>query len=152
MKATIESAGKVASRVRLGDHELVFDQPDSVRFGEDRGPSPLDVLVASVAACAHYFGAAYLSARGIDPSALAVEVEADKERVPLARIGRLALKVRVPAELDEQHLIGIVRAIKACPAYGTLVQPPKIELTVHVPSGAGDGEDEPRDVIASRRP
>ena len=27
MKAVVESAGKVASRTRLGDHELVFDQP-----------------------------------------------------------------------------------------------------------------------------
>ena len=53
MKAIIESAGKVASRVRLGEHELVFDQPRSVPGGEDRGPSPLDVMAVSVAACAH---------------------------------------------------------------------------------------------------
>jgi uncharacterized OsmC-like protein len=138
VKATIESAGKVASRVRLGKHELVFDQPTPVRGGEDRGPSPLDVLVASVAACAHYFGAAYLTARGIDPSALAVEVEAEKERIPIARIGLLSLKVRVPANLDELHLIGLVRAIKACPAYGTLVRPPAIEIMVDIPAGADE--------------
>jgi len=135
MKATIESAGKVASRVRLGNHELLFDQPASVRGGEDRGPSPLDVLVASVAACAHYYGAAFLSARGIDPSPLIVEVEAEKERVPIARIGRLSLKVRVPAQLDEPHRTGLMRAIKACPAYGTLVRPPSIEITVDASDG-----------------
>ena len=50
MKASIESAGNVASRVRLGDHELVFDQPRSVPGGEDRGPSPLDLMAVSVAA------------------------------------------------------------------------------------------------------
>jgi putative redox protein len=132
MKATIESAGKVSSRVRLGNHELLFDQPASVRNGEDRGPSPLDVLVASFGACAHYFGTAYLSARGVDASTLAVEVEAEKQPISAGRIGRLALKVRVPPGLDEPHLIGLIRAIKACPAYGTLVHPPKIELTVEV--------------------
>ena len=51
MKAVVESAGKVASRVRLGRHDLLFDQPAPVPGGEDRGPSPLDVLAASVAAC-----------------------------------------------------------------------------------------------------
>jgi uncharacterized OsmC-like protein len=141
MKAIVESAGSVASRVRLGGHELTFDQPPAVRGGEDRGPSPLDVFVASVAACAHYFGAAYLTARGLDPSGLAVEVEAEKERLPMARIGRLSLKVRVPPGLDEPHLVGIVRAIKSCPAYGTLVQPPDVELTVDV-----------RDVVRPPRP
>jgi len=139
MKAIIESAGKVASRVRLGSHELTFDQPPPVRGGEDRGPSPLDVLVASVAACAHYFGAAYLTGRGLDASALVVEVEAEKERVPLPRLGHLSLKVRVPPGLDEAQLVGIVRAIKACPAYGTLVRPPNVELTVDVPPDAAPG-------------
>ena len=136
MKAIVESAGKVASRVQLGGHELVFDQPPSVRGGEDRGPSPLDVLVAAVAACAHYFGAAYLTARGLDPSSLVVEVEAQKERVPVARIGHLSLKVGVPPGLDEAHVEGIVRAIEACPAYGTLVRPPAVELAVEVPTDA----------------
>jgi uncharacterized OsmC-like protein len=132
MKAVLESAGKVASRVQLGSHALVFDQPTEVRGGEDRGPSPLDVLVASVAACAHYFGAAYLQGRGIDPSGLTVEVEADKEKVPVPRVGRIALKVRVPAGLSEHQIAGIVQAIKRCPAYGTLSQPPSIELVVEV--------------------
>ena len=49
-KTVIESIGNVGSRVRTGGHELVFDQPSGVPGGEDRGPSPLDVMVASVAA------------------------------------------------------------------------------------------------------
>jgi uncharacterized OsmC-like protein len=134
MKAIVESAGNVASQVRLGRHALTFDQPRSVRGGEDRGPSPLDVFVASVAACAHYFGAAYLTARGLDASALVVEAHAEKERVPVPHIGHLSLKVRVPPGLDDAHLAGIVRAIKGCPAYGTLVQPPVVELDVDAPA------------------
>ena len=53
MKTVVESTGKVGSRVRLGGHELIFDQPTTVPGGEDRGPSPLDVLGVAVAACAH---------------------------------------------------------------------------------------------------
>ena len=130
MKAVVESIGKVGSRARVGNHELVFDQPTPVPGGEDRGPSPLDVMMVSVAACAHYFAAAFLYGRGLATEKLTVEIEAEKERVPISRIGRLAITVRVPPDLSEREIAGIERAIKTCPAYGTLVQSPKVEIRV----------------------
>ena len=130
MKAVIRSAAKVGSRVRIGDHDLVFDQPSTVPGGEDRGPSPLDVLVVSVGACAHYFAAAYLYARGIPAADLTVEVDSEKDQAPTPRIGRLAIRIRVPAGLTEQQIVGIERAVKRCPAYGTLVHPPSVEIAV----------------------
>ncbi len=138
MKALIESAGNVASRVRLGDHELVFDQPRSVPGGEDRGPSPLDLMAVSVAACAHYFAAAFLHGRGLSTAGLSVEVEFEKERVPVSRIGHLALKVHLPAGLSDRQLAGVERAIKSCPAYGTLLQPPRVEISIETPPPAAD--------------
>ena len=130
MKAVIESAGKVASRTRLGNHELVFDQPATVAGGDDRGPSPLDVLVVSVAACAHYYAAAFLYGRGLSTEGLTVEVESEKERTPVPRIGRLSMKVRLPSGLSPRQLVGIERAIKSCPAYGTLLHPPSVEVDI----------------------
>jgi len=140
MRCVVESIGKVGSRVRLGAHELVFDQPRTVPGGEDRGPSPLDVMAASVAACAHYFAAAYLHGRGISPDGLAVEVESEKQRAPVSRIGRLAISVRVPEGLEARLLVGIERAIKSCPAYGTLLHPPSVDVCIQ---RAGDVAPEP---------
>jgi uncharacterized OsmC-like protein len=140
MKAIIESIGRVGSRVAVGNHELVFDQPTNVPGGEDRGPSPLDVMSLSVGACAHYFASAYLFGRGLSREGLSVEVAAEKERVPVSRIGRLEMKVRLPAGLEDRHIAGIERAIKACPAYGTLVHPPSVEISIKRP-GAGGAED-----------
>lgn len=128
MKALIESAGGVASQVQLGPHKLVFDQPDSVPGGEDRGPSPLDVMAASVGACAHYFASAFLSARKLSVEGLRVEVETEKVREPQPRWGRLSIRVVVPAEVPEQYLPQIERVVRNCPAYGTLLHPPDLEL------------------------
>ena len=135
MKAVVESTGRVGSRVRLGAHELVFDQPAAVPGGEDRGPSPLDVLGASVAACAHYYAAAFLYGRGLPTEGLRVEVEAEKERLPSPRLGRLSMRVHVPAGLDERQLLTVERAVKRCPAYGTLLHSPNVELAVEVDGG-----------------
>jgi uncharacterized OsmC-like protein len=137
MKAIVESMGKVASRGRLGNHELTFDQPPSVPGGEDRGSSPLDVLVVSIAACAHYFAAAFLHGRGLSTTGLTVEVESVKDTAPTPRIGRLSMKVHLPADLSEQQRAAVERAIKRCPAYGTLLHPPTVEITIDAESELG---------------
>ncbi len=64
MEIRIESNGGVGARARLGGHTLVFDQAVPLG-GSDAGPSPLDVMFAAVGACAHYYAAAFLTARGI---------------------------------------------------------------------------------------
>jgi putative redox protein len=130
MKASIESAGGVASRVQLGSHTLTFDQPATVPGGEDRGPSPLDILVVSVGACAHYFAAAFLHGRRLPVEGLRVDVEAHKGRTPSPRSEKLSVRVTLPAGVAESHIPSIERAIRNCPAYGTLVHPPDLELTV----------------------
>jgi uncharacterized OsmC-like protein len=135
MKAVVESAGGVASRVRLAEHELVFDQPTTVPGGENRGPSPLDVLAVSVAACAHYFAAAFLAGRKLSTDGLRVEVEAEKVREPRPRFDRVRLRVVLPAHVPEHYLPAIERAVKNCPAYGTLEHPPELELKCSVASG-----------------
>ena len=130
MKAIVESIGAVGSRVRLGDHNLVFDQPVIAPGGQNRGPSPLDVMAASVAACAHYYAAVYLHTRGLSAAGLTVDVETEKQRTPVPRLARLALTVHLPAGLSDQQTAGIARAIKSCPAYGTLLHPPTVDVAL----------------------
>jgi uncharacterized OsmC-like protein len=94
-------------------------------------------MAVAVAACAHYYVAAYLYARGLATEGLSVEVEFEKERVPVARIGHLALKVQLPGgpsgRLSDRQLAGIERAIHSCPAYGTLLHPPRVEISIAGP-------------------
>ena len=130
VKAVIESAGKVASRVRLGTHELIFDQPAPVPGGDDRGPSPLDVLGVSVAACVHYYAAAFLARSRPAHRRSDRRGGVEKARVPAPRLGRLSMKVRLPAGLSERQLATVERAIRSCPAYGTLLHPPSVELVI----------------------
>jgi uncharacterized OsmC-like protein len=128
VKATIESLGGVASRVRIGSHELVFDQPSSVPGGQDRGPSPLDAMAVSVGACAHYYAAAFLFARGLPTEGLEVVMEFEKSREPVPRIAKLAISVTLPAGVPEKYCAPLQRAVRHCPAYGTLTHPPDVTL------------------------
>jgi hypothetical protein len=44
----------------------------------------------------------------------------------------------VPPGLSDRHIAGIERAIKSCPAYGTLTSPPSVAISVE--GGAGTAE------------
>ena len=131
MKFTIESAGGVASRVRIGTHELTFDQAAPVAGGEDRGPSPLDVMAVAVGACAHYYAAAFLFGRQLSSDGLRVEIEYEKSREPVSRLARIVMHLRLPKGFPERHLPSLERAVRHCPAYGTLLHPPEVILEVH---------------------
>ena len=139
MKAIIESTGKVGSRVRLGGHELVFDQPTTVPGGEDRGPSPLDVMGVSVAPCAHYYAAAFLHGRGLPTAGLSVEVELEKERTPSPRIGRLVHEGSTPARAHGAPARGSRTCDQELSRLGTLLHPPQVELAIEVQGDAVPG-------------
>lgn len=136
MKIVIESAGGVASRVRLGEHHLLFDQPPSIPFGRNLGPSPLEVMAASVGGCAHYFAAAYLQARQVPVAQLRVHVEAEKVKDPSPRFGSISLRVEVPAGLSPEQLRGVERVVRTCPAFGTMRHGSNIDLAIAVAPNA----------------
>ncbi len=129
MEFTIESAGGVASRTTIGGHELRFDQPVQ-HGGQDLGPSPLDVMAASVGACAHYYAAAFLTARRLSAEGVVVQVHAEKAKEGRRRIGQLHITVTVPAEVPEAMLPRIEAAVLTCPAWGTLQVVPESTLRI----------------------
>jgi uncharacterized OsmC-like protein len=87
-------------------------------------------MAASVGGCAHYFAAAFLHARKLDTSGVRVEVEAEKVRDPAPRFGKFSIRVILPPGVPEAYLGPIERAVRGCPAYGTLVHPPEVEISI----------------------
>ena len=119
MRYHVESAGGVASRTSVGGHELIFDQPEKFG-GQDRGPSPLEVLVASTGACAHYYAAAFLVARRLPTDGLSVDIVADKSSERPQRVTHMHLTVHLPPGVPEELLPRLEAAVRACPAHNTM--------------------------------
>ncbi len=128
MTFTIHSAAGVASKTTIGNHTLAFDQAPP--YGDDVGPSPLDVMVASVGACAHYYAAAFLHARKLPTDGVTVEVHAEKASSGPRRLGRLRVAVSLPASVPDELLPRVENAVRGCPAWGTMLAGPEAEMTV----------------------
>lgn len=127
MKFSIESAGGAASQVNIGGHRFVFDQPLSVG-GQDSGPSPLDAMVATVGACAHYFAAAFLTARKHPVDGLIVTIEVEKAAEGPRRLARIDMQVHLPTSVPAEWMPRIEKAVLGCPVWGTLVDAPVLSM------------------------
>ena len=111
----------------LGAHRIVTDQPVG-GGGTDAGPTPPDLLLASLGACAGHYAVEYLQARSLDTSDLEIRVSAAKGTAP-ARLASFRIDVNVPG-IDERHQQGLLRAVKTCLIHNTLLSGPALEVVV----------------------
>jgi uncharacterized OsmC-like protein len=118
-----DSKFEVAAR----GHRVICDQPLD-NGGSDKGMSPPEFLLASLATCAAYYAAQYLKARQLPGEGLQVRAGAEKAVQP-ARLAAFRIEVTAPG-LDERHQAGILRAVKSCLIHNTLLGAPNIEVSV----------------------
>lgn len=110
------------------DHSVICDQPTE-NGGTDKGMSPPEFLLASLATCAAYYAAQYLKTRKLPTEDLRVRVRAEKVAQP-ARLASFQIEVTVSG-LDERHQAGVLRAVRACLIHSTLLGAPSIEVAVN---------------------
>jgi putative redox protein len=133
MEVTAEFLDGVRFVVQARGHRTICDQP-SDNGGSDAGMTPPEFLLASLASCAGYYAAQYLTTRQLPTQDLRVRVTAEKEQHP-ARLAAFHIEVIAPG-LDQRHQAGILRAAKACLIHNTLLGQPGIEVVVDSPAVA----------------
>jgi uncharacterized OsmC-like protein len=128
MEVSVRYLGETKFEVAARGHRVICDQPID-NGGADEGMSPPEFLLASLAACAGYYAAQYLKARGIPTEDLSVRVTAEKAAPP-ARLASFKIEVTALG-LDERQQTGVLRAAKACLIHNTLLGQPSIGITVN---------------------
>ena len=111
----------------VGRHRIITDQLIS-DGGGDAGPTPPELLLASLGACAGHYAVEYLRARSLPLAELEIRVSAAKGTGP-ARIASFRIEVSLPG-LEEHHQQGLLRAVKTCLIHNTLKANPDLEVEV----------------------
>ena len=117
MRATARRSANFNHTVSIRDHQLVADEPRE-RGGDDEGPSPEELLAASLASCTAITMEMYAQRKGWELG----PVEVDVQFSPAERgcPTRFALVLRLPADLEEEQ-VDKLRVIAAkCPVHRTL--------------------------------
>jgi putative redox protein len=96
--------------------------------GQDRGPSPVELLAGSLGACIAMTVQGYCQRHGYDGDvgvSLTMEL-ADKPK----RIGRIVVDLELPDGVPEDRKEAIKRVAQLCPIHETLKSPPGVDIEV----------------------
>jgi uncharacterized OsmC-like protein len=114
-------------RVGIRSHELLVDQP-APTSGDD-GPTPTELFVASLAACAAFYARRFLARRGLADGALTVRADfamaADHSRV-----ASIVLHVETPDGVPAELRGALERVVAACTVHESIRQAPAVSLEI----------------------
>ena len=117
MKAIATRSGSLRQAIRIRDHQLTIDEP-SDKGGEDSGPSPQEILAASLAACTAITMEMYARRKGWDVGD--VEVACDYTPAERGCPTRFNLVLRFPDGLSEEQVERLRIIAAKCPVHRTL--------------------------------
>lgn len=118
MRALARRASKKYTHdVKVRGHRFLADEPETAG-GEDRGPSPQELLAASLASCTAITMELYADRKGWDVSGL----EVDCEYTPAERGCPTSFKLvmRLPDHLTSEQVERLKVIAAKCPVHRTL--------------------------------
>lgn len=118
MRATAKREnGRFTHDVEIRDHHVTADEPEQ-NGGDDTGPSPLELLAASLASCTAITIEMYAKRKGWEIGELVVDV--NYEPAQRGSPTRFALEVRLPKELPEEQRERLMQIATRCPVHRAL--------------------------------
>lgn len=126
--------GGMAVDATFRGHLIHTDQP--VRAGgQNTGPPPFDLFLASIATCAGFYALAFCRKRGVETDALRVTLEPIRSP-ETGRFHRMKIDVLLPPEFPEKYTAAVVRAVNQCTVKRHIVDPPEFEVNARVTPSA----------------
>lgn len=127
MNITVRHELRDRFRIAIRDHDLVVDQP--APHSDDAGPTPTELFVASLTACAGFYARRFLARHGLADGELAVDCS--WEWAPdKTRVGAVAITVTVPMALSPELEAGLRRAIDHCTVHESLRTAPVVTYEI----------------------
>jgi putative redox protein len=118
MRATARREnGTFRHEVEIREHELLADEPEE-NGGEDAGPSPQELLAASLASCTAITMEMYADRKGWAIGEL--EVNVNYEPAQRGSPTKFEMQVRMAKELPEEQREKLMQIAAKCPVHRTL--------------------------------
>ena len=119
--------GGVRADVSYKGFEIKTDQP-AYAGGTGSAPSPFDLFLASLAACAGYFVVAFCRERNLSTEGLSLSMRT--ERNPQTKmISKAAIDISLPPGFPEKYRNAVIKAADQCTVKRHILSPPSFEIT-----------------------
>jgi putative redox protein len=112
-----QSGDTLQHRIEIGEHSLISDEPPETG-GDDAGPNPQELLVASLASCTAITIEMYARRKGWDIGEVSVDVnyEAAQRGSPT----RFEMTVTLAEGLDSEQQERLMQIAARCPVHRAL--------------------------------
>jgi putative redox protein len=124
---TVRHADGDRFEVDVRDHVLTVDQPFPA--GGDAGPTPVELFVASLAACVAALARRYLARHGLPVSGLTVTAEHEATERP-TRVTAIRLALTLPDGVPEARRRALLAVAAHCTVHNSLRTPPAVTITL----------------------
>jgi len=111
--------GDMLFETAIGQHRVTIDVPAEMG-GDDRGPQPPQLFIASLGSCIGAFVAQYAERAGMDASGMTVDLHFEKAADP-TRLVNLKATVKLPNADCGQRVHAIHRVAEHCPVHETIL-------------------------------
>lgn len=122
----MRSLGGDRHRVEARGHRLIVDQPVG-DGGDDAGPTPVELFVASLAACVGHYARRAL---GRESPGATVHCTWEMSPTPPWRVARIAIRVDLPDGTSEARQAAVGRAVSHCTVHNSIVAGPDVDIAV----------------------
>ena len=129
MRALARQRSKFTHDVKVRKHRLTADEPED-QGGQDEGPSPQELLAASLASCTAITMEMYAKRKGWNVDGL--EVDVDYTPAERGALTRFELVMRMPAHLSEEQVERLRVIAAKCPVHRTLEGEVLFDETVEI--------------------
>ena len=126
MRVDYDTGDRFAIQVR--GHRVVVDQPAEMG-GDDVGPTPTELFVASLASCVGFYARRYLSRHDLDATGLSVEVSYTMATKP-SHVGDVTLRLVVPAGVPAERQAALLAMAGHCTVHNTLHVTPEVKIAL----------------------
>jgi putative redox protein len=127
MTITISFPGGAAVDATIDGHTVHTDQPAPA--GEDTGPSPFDLFLASIGTCMGFYALRFCQERGLPTEGLALTLEPERS-ADGKRVATLRIALGLPRGFPEKYEHPILRAVDHCAVKRHVLEPPSFVLTL----------------------
>lgn len=112
--------------INVRGHVIRTDQPLG-DGGEDTGPTPTELFIASLSGCVAFYARRYLERHSLPTDGLAVEADFSMGSRP-ARVARIDVRVTVPAAVPAERREALLAVASHCTVHNSLTAVPEISV------------------------
>ena len=99
--------------------------------GDGSAPSPFDLFLASIAACAGYYVLAFCNKREI-PTEKAAVVMKTRRNSETKMIEKISIEIQLPPEFPEKYKKAVIKAVDGCSVKAHILNPPAFEVEAKI--------------------